>query len=152
MAIFPSNLKVPIGICSDHAGFEMKTFIVDLLKAEGIPYTDFGTYSLESCDYADFAHKLGNAIDIGECNLGIALCGSGNGINMTLNKHQSVRAALCWTAGIAHLAVAHNNANIVTLPARFITKEETIEIMKSFFSAKFEGGRHQRRIEKIPLK
>lgn len=152
MAIFPKNLKTPIGICSDHAGFELKNFVIDLLEAEKVNYKDLGTFSSESCDYADFAHKLGYAIDAGECEMGIAMCGSGNGINMTLNKHQSVRSALCWTPEIAHLAMAHNNANIITLPARIIAKEEAQEILKTFFNTSFEGGRHQRRIDKIPVK
>ena len=105
-----------------------------------IPYKDFGTYSTESCDYPDFAHQLAQAVEAGECYPGIAICGSGNGINMTLNKHQGIRAALCWTAEIAHLARQHNDANILVMPGRFIGTDTS-----------FEGGRHQRRIDKIPV-
>ncbi|MDR1610665.1 MAG: RpiB/LacA/LacB family sugar-phosphate isomerase [Candidatus Symbiothrix sp.] len=149
--IFPQSGK-PIGICSDHAGFELKSYIISLMEKENIEYQDFGTNSSESSDYPDFAHKLGNAIDNDDCEIGIAMCGTGNGINMTLNKHQSVRSALCWNEEIAHYAKAHNNANIITIPARIVTKEEAVLILQNFFSTKFEGGKHMERIRKIPLK
>nr|WP_320058981.1 RpiB/LacA/LacB family sugar-phosphate isomerase [uncultured Bacteroides sp.] len=140
-----------IGICSDHAGFELKQFVKSWLEAKGWPYKDYGTYTAESCDYADFAHPLAFAIEAEECYLGIAICGSGNGINITLNKHQGIRAALCWIPEIAELARRHNNANILVMPGRFITTDEADAIMTAFFAANFEGGRHQRRIDKIPL-
>lgn len=140
-----------IGICSDHAGFELKQFVKSWLEAKGWPYKDYGTYTAESCDYADFAHPLAFAIEAEECYPGIAICGSGNGIGITLNKHQGIRAALCWIPEIAELARRHNNANILVMPGRFITTDEADAIMTAFFAANFEGGRHQRRIEKIPL-
>lgn len=141
-----------IGICSDHAGFELKQHVKKWLEAKGWPYKDFGTYSTESCDYPDFAHPLARAIEAGECYLGIAICGSGEGISITLNKHQGIRAALCWMPDIASLARRHNDANVLALPGRFITPEETDAILEAYFNATFEGGRHQRRIEKIPVK
>ena len=140
-----------IGICSDHAGFELKEYVRGWLEAKGWPYKDYGTYSTESCDYPDFAHQLAQAVEAGECYPGIAICGSGNGINMTLNKHQGIRAALCWTAEIAHLARQHNDANVLVMPGRFIGTEEADMIMTEFFNTSFEGGRHQRRIDKIPV-
>lgn len=142
----------PIGICCDHAGFALKQLVVEALKAAQIEVNDYGTFSEESCDYADFAHKLGYAIEEGVCDVGIAICGSGNGINMTMNKHQSVRAALCWQKELARLARSHNNANVLTLPSRFISTDEAFEAIRSFFDTPFEGGRHQFRIDKIPLK
>ncbi|WP_321332429.1 ribose 5-phosphate isomerase B [uncultured Bacteroides sp.] len=140
-----------IGISSDHAGFELKQFVISWLEEKGWPYKDFGTHTTESCDYPDFAHPLALAVEAGECYPGIAICGSGNGINMTLNKHQGIRAALCWTPEIADLARRHNNANILVMPGRFISTDQADAIMKTFFSVDFEGGRHQRRIDKIPL-
>lgn len=140
-----------IGICSDHAGFELKQFVKSWLEAKGWSYKDYGTYTAESCDYADFAHPLAFAIEAEECYPGIAICGSGNGISITLNKHQGIRAALCWIPEIAELARRHNNANILVMPGRFITTDEADAIMTAFFAANFEGGRHQRRIDKIPL-
>ena len=113
-----------IGICSDHAGFELKEYVRGWLEAKGWAYKDFGTYSTESCDYPDFAHPLALAVEAGECYPGIAICGSGEGISITLNKHQGIRAALCWTAEIAHLARQHNDANVLVMPGRFISTEE----------------------------
>ena len=121
------------------------------LEAKGWAYKDFGTYSTESCDYPDFAHPLALAVEAGECYPGIAICGSGEGISITLNKHQGIRAALCWTAEIAHLARQHNDANVLVMPGRFISTEEADMIMREFFSTPFEGGRHQRRVDKIPV-
>ncbi|MDO5571288.1 MAG: RpiB/LacA/LacB family sugar-phosphate isomerase [Bacteroidales bacterium] len=141
-----------IGLASDHAGFQTKEFIIEQLKAKGIPYKDFGCYSDVACDYADPAHELGYAVENGEVYPGIAVCGSGNGINMTLNKHQGVRSALSWTEEIARLARQHNDANVLVMPGRFITNEEAGKIVDIFLSTDFEGGRHQRRIDKIPLK
>ena len=140
-----------IGLACDHAGFELNEFVRTWLDAKGWPYKDFGTNSCESVDYPDFAHPLALAVEAGECYPGIAICGSGNGINMTLNKHQGIRAALCWIPEIAHLARLHNDANILVMPGRFITNEEAVQIMEQFFSTEFEGGRHIRRINKIPI-
>lgn len=141
----------PIGICSDHAGFELKQYIIELFKQNGIEYKDFGTYSEESCDYSDFAHDMANAIEAGQCYPGIGICGSGNGINMTLNKHQKVRSALCWAEELAQLTRAHNDANVLVMPARFISKEDAYKILNAFLETPFERGRHQRRIDKIPV-
>ncbi|MEG1562609.1 MAG: ribose 5-phosphate isomerase B [Bacteroides sp.] len=141
-----------IGICSDHAGFALKEFIRGWLLAKGRTYQDFGTDSEASCDYPDFAHPLALAVEAGTCAPGIAVCGSGNGICMTLNKHQGVRAALCWTAEIAHLARQHNDANVLVMPGRFLSTAEADAILTEFFDTPFEGGRHQARIDKIPVK
>lgn len=140
-----------IGLACDHAGFELKEYVKTWLDAKGWPYKDFGTHSGESVDYPDFAHPLALAVESGECYPGIAICGSGNGINMTLNKHQGIRAALCWIPEIARLARLHNDANILVMPGRFINNEEATLIMEQFFTTDFEGGRHQRRIDKIPV-
>ncbi len=140
-----------IGICSDHAGYEIKEFLKPYLNKRGFEVVDFGTDSTASCDYTDYAHKLGFAIDNGDLIKGISICGSGNGISMTLNKHSKVRAALCWNPEIAALATQHNNANICSLPARFISNDQAMEILDAFFDAKFEGGRHQTRVDKIAL-
>ena len=141
-----------IGLASDHAGYELKEYIKTWLQAKGYTFKDFGTYSADSCDYADFAHPLANAVEAGECYPGIAVCGSGQGIDITLNKHQSIRAALCWIPEISHLARQHNDANILVLPGRFIDTAMADKIMEEFFTTDFEGGRHQARIEKMPVK
>ena len=146
------TITKPIALCSDHAGFDTKQAVIAFLKEQGIEYKDFGTYSTESCDYPDFAHPSAISVESGDCYPGIAICGSGNGINMTLNKHQKIRAALCWEPELAQLARAHNNANILVMPGRFISNEKALEIVKTFLSTDFEGGRHQRRIDKIPVK
>ncbi len=140
-----------IGIASDHAGFEMKQKAKAYLESKGMQFQDFGTDSEESCDYADFAHKLGDAIGTGKLKVGIAFCGSGNGINISLNRHANVRSAYCWKPEIAALAKQHNDANICTMPARFLEPEEVYKIIDTFFASEFEGGRHQRRIEKIEI-
>lgn len=140
-----------IGIASDHAGYEMKEFLTGFLDSMGYEIVDFGAPSAESFDYPDSAHPLAFAVENGEVDLGIALCGSGNGISMTLNKHQKIRAALCWTPELAELARKHNNANICSLPARFIDNMQAAAIVDIFLNTEFEGGRHQRRVEKIPL-
>ena len=144
--------KPKIAMCSDHAGYELKEVVKAWLTAQGYEYEDFGTYSEESCDYPDFAHPCAEAVENGSCGAGIAICGSGNGISMTLNKHQGIRAALCWTPELAALARQHNNANVLSLPARFIPTETALEIVATYLSTDFEGGRHQRRVEKIALK
>lgn len=144
--------KKTIGLASDHAGFALKQYVKQYLASKGCEYEDFGCLSEESCDYPDFAHKLGGAIDGGEREVGIAICGTGEGMAMALNKHQKVRAALCWMPEIAHMARQHNNANVLVMPGRYISEEEARDIMDEFFATPFEGGRHLRRIEKIPLK
>lgn len=143
--------EIVIGLASDHAGFDAKSYIEKILKNRNLRYIDFGTYSSESCDYADFAHPMALAVEGGECHLGIAICGSGNGINMTMNKHQGIRAALCWNPEMAFLARAHNDANVLSLPGRLLGEDELLEIVKVFLSTPFEGGRHERRVKKIPF-
>jgi ribose 5-phosphate isomerase B len=142
--------KIKIGVASDHAGFERKQTVLKYLQEQGIEFNDFGAFSSESSDYPDYAHPLADAVSHGEFDLGITLCGSGNGINMTANKHQGIRSAICWMPEIAMLARLHNDANICALPARYITDEQAIEIIKIFLATEFEGGRHQNRINKIP--
>ncbi len=141
-----------IAIASDHAGFELKKNIIEHFSALGAEFKDFGTFSDASVDYPDYAHPLATAVENGEFEYGIAICGSGNGINMTVNKHQGIRGALCWTAEIAHLARLHNNANVLSLPARFISEQEAFLIVEEFFKTDFEAGRHCLRVEKIPAK
>lgn len=140
-----------IGLSSDHAGYELKEYVKQLLEAKEIPYKDYGTNSTESSDYPDFAHPLALAVERGEVIKGIAVCGTGNGIAMTLNKHMGVRAALSWNAEIAELVRAHNDANVLVMPGRFISKEEATKTVDAFLNTAFEGGRHQRRIDKIPF-
>lgn len=142
-----------IGLASDHAGFALKQHVKEYLDGKGITYHDYGTYSEESCDYPDYAHALAKGIEAGECEKGIAICGSGEGISITLNKHQRIRAALCWLPEIAHLSRQHNNANVLVMPGRFITNEEADAIMDEYFQTPFEGGgRHERRVAKIAIK
>lgn len=140
-----------VAFASDHAGYELKQFLIALMSERGYETVDFGTHSTESCDYPDYAHPTALAVESGECGFGIAMCGTGNGIAMTLNKHQGIRAALCWMPEIASLAKQHNNANILVLPARFVSKEEAVAILDAYLDSEFEGGRHERRIEKIPV-
>ena len=149
MSILQENKKV--AMCSDHAGFELKSIIQGYLEAQDVEYVDFGTNSADSCDYPDFAHPCADAVESGECYPGIAMCGSGNGISMTLNKHQGVRAALCWTVELAKLARQHNDANVLVLPARFIEPVLALEIVDAFLNTPFEGGRHINRVNKIAL-
>ncbi|MDR2358898.1 MAG: ribose 5-phosphate isomerase B [Prevotellaceae bacterium] len=140
-----------IGIAADHAGVEMKAFLKERLEAQGYELCDFGAYSCGSVDYPDFAHPLAEAISKGELKTAISICGSGNGVSMTLNRHCGVRAALCWLPEVARLARAHNDANVCSLPARFIDNETAQKIVETFLSTAFEGGRHQRRIDKIEI-
>ena len=144
--------KRTIGLACDHAGYEMKEFVKSMLVSRGYECVDFGTNSTESVDYPDFAHPLALAVERGECYPGIAICGSGNGINMTLNKHQGIRSALCWTDELASLARAHNDANVLVMPGRFIPMEMAEKIVDAFLATPFEGGRHNRRVEKIAVK
>ena len=139
--------KIAIG--ADHAGFELKEHLRKLLEKKGYSIKDFGTYSADSADYADFAHPVSLAVEKKEFDLGLLVCGSGNGIAITANKHQGIRAALCWLEELASLARQHNNANILCLPARFISVELAEKILDKFLTTDFEGGRHARRVDKI---
>jgi len=136
-------------IASDHAGVEYKTKLITFLKEKGFEIIDFGPQTEESVDYPDFAHLVAESVAKGEGDLGVLLCGSGNGINMSANKHQEIRSALCWTKEIAELARLHNNANVLAMPARFISYEEAEQIAETFLNTDFEGGRHERRVNKI---
>lgn len=144
-------MKEIIPIASDHGGFEMKQFLIGKLEEAGYLVKDYGTHSLESVDYPDMIHPLASDIEKGKYPLGIILCGSGNGAQMTANHHPHVRAALCWNTDIARLAREHNDANIIALPGRFISNDLAWEMVKLFLNTPFEGGRHERRIEKIDL-
>ena len=144
------NVKEFIIGC-DHAGFELKTYLKTYYESLGFQIKDVGTYSIESVDYPDFAHPVALGVEKGKYKIGILVCGSGNGVCITANKHEGVRAALCWNNEISELARKHNNANIVCLPARFINSQEAIDIVNTFLNTSFEGGRHENRIKKIPL-
>lgn len=139
--------KIAIG--SDHAGFEYKEALKEWLNRNGYDLKDFGTHSAESTDYPDFAHPVANAVEIGEYDLGVLVCGSANGVAITANKHQGIRAAICWNEELASLARQHNDANIVCLPARFIDYDVAEKIVDRFFHTNFEGGRHAKRVGKI---
>lgn len=141
--------KQILALASDHAGFELKSFLIKILTAEGYTLHDFGTNSTESIDYPDFAHKLGKAVNDKVYSRGIAICGSGNGVNMVVNKYPGVRAALCWNSEQAELTRRHNDANILSLPARFIDFNDAMKAVKLFLNTDFEGGRHQTRVNKI---
>ncbi len=141
-----------VGIACDHAGYELKEEIKEYLSSKGIEVEDFGTHSSESVDYADFAHPLANSVENGTNEFGFTICGSGNGINMTINKHQGIRGALCWTSEISMLARLHNDANICSMPGRYVSVEEAKKIVDLFLTTEFEGGRHINRINKIPVK
>ena len=138
-----------IGIASDHAGYELKEEVKKHLNIHNVEIIDFGTRSDESVDYADYAHPLAISVEEGKCELGIAICGSGNGINMTINKHHGIRGALCWTPELARLARLHNDANVCSLPARFVGVDNAKDIIDTFLETPFEGGRHLKRIRKI---
>jgi ribose 5-phosphate isomerase B len=140
-------MKVAIGC--DHAGFDYKATIIRVLKKEGVEVIDKGTYSTDSVDYPDFVHPVANLIESGEADLGVLICGSGNGVSMSANKHSGIRAALCWKDEIASLARQHNNANIISIPARFVSAKLARQMVRTFISTGFEGGRHQRRVDKI---
>ncbi len=142
-------MKIAIG--NDHAGTEYKFAIIDLLEELGHKVVNFGTDTDQSVDYPDYIHPVANAVENQEVDFGIILCGSGNGASITANKHQGVRAALCWNKELVELARMHNNANILGLPARFISKYQALEFVETFLNTVFEGGRHERRIEKIPV-
>lgn len=143
--------KEKLAIASDHAGYHLKEDLKQFLGELGYHIWDFGTHSEDSVDYPDFAHPLAQAVENGEYRFGFLLCGSGNGVSITANKHQGIRAALCWIPEIASLARMHNDANVCSIPARFVSAQEAKLIAKAFLDTRFEGGRHSRRVEKIPL-
>lgn len=138
-----------IALASDHAGYNLKQTIIAYLRKQEAVINDFGCFSTESCDYPDYAHPLAESVENGESDFGITLCSTGNGICMTANKHQGIRAALCWDIPIARLARQHNNANVLGLPANFINEDLAIEMVEVFFTTDFDGGRHERRIGKM---
>jgi ribose 5-phosphate isomerase B len=140
-----------IGLASDHAGYELKEFIRIFLDKKGVPYIDYGTYTSESANYAVFGHKLAEALKKGEVSRGIAVCSSGNGINMTMNRYKEIRSALCWNEEITKLARAHNNANVLALPGRFLSLDLAEKIVELFLNTPFEGGRHKERIDAISM-
>ncbi|MBR5351942.1 MAG: RpiB/LacA/LacB family sugar-phosphate isomerase [Prevotella sp.] len=141
-----------VGLASDHAGYALKQFVKKFLNEKGYPYKDYGTFTEDSCDYSDFGHALAEGMEKGEVYPGIAICGSGQGISMTLNKHPMIRAGVAWCEEIAQLIRQHNDANVLVMPGRFISEDTARQIMEAFFTVPFEGGRHQRRIDKIPLR
>ena len=140
-----------IGICNDHAATEYKFKLVKYLEGKGHKVVNFGTDTEDSCDYCDFAHPLAVAVEKGEVDKGIALCGTGNGMAITLNKHQGIRAGLAWNTAVAHLVKEHNNANVLVMPARFASYRMVVSMVREWLTTDFAGGRHQRRIDKIPL-
>jgi len=146
-----TRMDKPVVIASDHAGYQMKLSLIQYLKDKGYQVEDLGTHSMDPVDYPDFGHPLAEAVEHEAYPLGISLCGSGNGINMVTNKHQGIRGALCWNTEIARLARSHNNANICSLPARFINLEQAKEIIDVFLETPCDGGRHKERIKKIPV-
>ena len=143
------DFSKPIAIGSDHAGYEYKSMIIELLQGKGLQIKDYGTYSKDSVDYPDFAHPVAEAVEKGEAACGILVCGSANGVAITANKHQGIRAAICWTNNVAMLASQHNNANIICLPARFVSPPSAEEMVNIFLSTEFEGGRHETRVAKM---
>lgn len=145
--VFDSNK--PIGIGSDHAGLEYKAFLVQWLNSKGIIVKDYGTYSADSVDYPDYAHAVATAVENGEATCGILLCGSANGVAITANKHQQIRAGLCWQNDVALLIRQHNNANIICIPARFVSVYVAQQMVETFINTEFEGGRHATRVNKI---
>jgi ribose 5-phosphate isomerase B len=144
-------MSIKIAIGSDHAGFELKEQLITYLRSHNNNVIDKGCFSLDRADYPDYGHAVANAVINNEVDFGVLMCGSGNGINMSANKHKGIRAALCWNAEIASLARQHNDANILVLPARYISIEEAYKCLDDFLTAKFEGGRHQARLEKIDV-
>jgi len=143
------DLSKPIAIGADHAGYEFKSAIVEILQNKGLEVKDHGTYNADSVDYPDFAHPVASAVQNNEAGFGILICGSGNGVAITANKHQNVRAALCWQVDLAKLAREHNNANVLCLPARFVSLAVAEEMVNTFIDTNFEGGRHEKRVGKI---
>jgi ribose 5-phosphate isomerase B len=144
------DFSKPIAIGSDHAGFEYKTALISFLEGKGIAFKDFGTHSTDSVDYPDFAHPVATAVENEEVAFGILLCGTANGVAITANKHQHIRAAICWGEEIAQLVRQHNNANILCIPARFVSEATAEKMLQVFIDTPFEGGRHANRVNKIP--
>ncbi len=140
-----------LGIAADHAGYDLKTWMKDKLRTAGYEVFDYGCDSDASCDYPDFAHPMAKALENGDIEMGFSLCGSGNGINMVVNKYPAIRSALCWKEEIASLARSHNDANVCAIPARFVEKEEAWKMAVIFLETAFEGGRHLKRTQKIPI-
>lgn len=145
----PFDMSKPVAIGCDHAGFDFKEDLISFLEGKGIAYKDFGTYSTESVDYADFAHPVSSAVENSEAAFGILLCGSANGVAITANKHQGIRAAICWGEELAQLARGHNNANVICIPARFVSEGDAEKMVETFMTTEFEGGRHERRVQKM---
>lgn len=145
----PFDLKKPVALGSDHAGFDIKEDLISYLEAKGITYKDFGTHSTDSVDYPDFAHPVANAVESGEHAFGILVCGTANGVAITANKHKGIRAALCWGEEIAKLVREHNDANIICIPGRFVRNGDAEKMLQVFMTTDFEGGRHQLRVEKM---
>jgi ribose 5-phosphate isomerase B len=143
------DFSKPVAIGSDHAGFEYKEDLISFLEGKGLPYKDFGTHSKDSVDYPDFAHPVAEAVESGNYSFGILLCGTANGVAITANKHQHIRAAICWGEEIAKLVRQHNNANIICIPARFVREGDAEKMVQIFITTEFEGGRHELRVEKI---
>ena len=143
------DVTKPVAVGADHAGYDYKAQVIAYLESKNFPVKDMGTYSPASTDYPDFAHPVASAVENGEAAFGILVCGSANGVAITANKHQGIRAAICWLPEIASLARQHNNANVLCLPARFVSVQEATEMVDTFLNTPFEGGRHQTRVEKI---
>jgi len=146
----PFNPELPVAIGCDHAGFEYKEAIISFLDGKNLTYKDFGTYSDASVDYPDFAHPVADAVESGKASFGILICGSANGVAITANKHQKIRAAVCWGEQLAELARKHNDANILCIPSRFVPESDAEKMVNIFINTEFEGGRHCLRVEKIP--
>lgn len=145
------DFSKPVAIGADHAGFEYKSMIIEMLEGKGLSVKDFGTESKDSVDYPDFAHPVASAVESGEVACGVLICGTGNGVAITANKHQHVRAGLCWNNEVASLIRRHNNANVICLPARFVSPPTAEEMVNIFLSTVFEGGRHETRVEKMTV-
>lgn len=145
----PFNSALPIAIGCDHAGFDCKEDLISILESKGLTYKDFGTFSTDSVDYPDFAHPVAHAVEKHEASFGILLCGSANGVAISANKHQGIRAAICWGEELAELARKHNDANIICIPARFVRDGDAEKMLDVFMNTSFEGGRHQTRVDKI---
>ena len=145
----PFNLQLPIAIACDHAGFDCKEDLISLLEGGGLAFKDFGTYNKESVDYPDFAHAVAEAVEKGDAAFGILLCGSANGVAISANKHQGIRAAICWGEELAELARKHNDANVLCIPARFVRDGDAEKMLDIFMKTPFEGGRHKERVDKI---
>ena len=143
-------MKIAIG--GDHAGFDLKLKVIEKLQNEGYEVKDFGPYSSESCDYPDYVHPLAQGVEKGEFTFGVVICGSGNGVNMVANKYQGIRSGLCWEASLAEMTRLHNDANVLTIPARFVSLQQALGFVEIFLNTEFEGGRHQTRVDKISTK